>query len=39
MSPIRISSSNTASTEEFKPQTPPTPQGMFKPIDTDSDSN
>ena len=49
MSPIRIPSSDTpssatassatASTEESKPQTPPTPQGMFKPIDTDSDSN
>ena len=39
MSPIRIPSSDTASTEESKPQTPPTPKGMFKPIDTDSDSN
>ena len=42
--PIRIPSSDTpssatASTEESKPQTPPTPKGMFKPIDTDSDSN
>ena len=37
--PISISSKKSASTEESKPQTPPTPKGMFKPIDTDSDSN